>query len=72
MDKKRFLSHISTQIEQLKTKGLFKEERVIVSPQKPEMVVQGGQAVLNFCANNYLGLSDHPLLVQVAQEAVEN
>lgn len=71
MDKKRFLSHISTQIEQLKNSGLFKEERVIVSPQKPEMIVQGGQEVLNFCANNYLGLSDHPLLVQVAQEAVE-
>lgn len=70
MGKKRFSAHIAAQIEQLKENGLFKEERVIISPQKPDITVQGGHDVINFCANNYLGLSDNPVLVKTAQEAV--
>lgn len=50
--------------------GLFKAERVIVTPQGAAIRVQDGQEVLNFCANNYLGLADHPALVEAAQEAL--
>jgi len=67
--KKQFFSHLSSQLQELKNSGLYKEERVIVTPQKAEIQVQSGQQVLNFCANNYLGLSDHPALVQAAREA---
>ena len=70
MTKHKFITHISNQIQSLKTNGLYKEERVIVSPQNAEIKIQTGQEVLNFCANNYLGLSDHPELVKAAQEAV--
>ncbi len=70
MGKKSFISHISSQIEQIKQNGLYKEERIIVSPQKAEIQVSGGREVLNFCANNYLGLADHPELIKAAQEGV--
>ncbi len=70
MSKKQFISHISSQIEHLKQNGLFKEERVITTPQKAEIKVASGQEVLNFCANNYLGLADHPQLIKAAQEGV--
>ena len=68
--KKQFFSHLSAQLQDLKSSGLYKEERVIVSPQKAEIKIQSGQEVLNFCANNYLGLSDDPTLIKTAQEAL--
>jgi len=71
MQKSRFITHVSSQIDALKNSGLFKEERVIKSPQSAEIEVQSGKEVLNFCANNYLGLSNHPDLVKTAQEAVK-
>ena len=64
-------AHLTDEIEKLKTDGLFKDERVITSAQQAAITVKSGQTVLNFCANNYLGLSNHPLLIQKAQTALE-
>lgn len=69
--KKDLLSSLNHQTEQLKTIGLFKKERVITSPQQASIKVSSSSEVLNFCANNYLGLSNHPLLIQTAQEAIK-
>ena len=55
----------------LKESGLYKEERIITSPQQAAINVKDGRAVLNFCANNYLGLSNEPKLVQAAQKALD-
>src|SRR6478672_20111 len=51
--------------------GLFKKERIITSAQGPEITVSTGETVLNFCANNYLGLSSHPEVVQAAKDAMD-
>lgn len=64
----KFLNHISEQIEELKGSGLYKEEREITSPQTAEITVKGNKEVLNFCANNYLGLANHPEVVEAAKE----
>ncbi len=55
----------------MKDQGLFKEERVITSPQAAEITLNGGKEVLNFCANNYLGLADNPELIQAAKEGLD-
>jgi glycine C-acetyltransferase len=65
------LSHLASETEKLKGEGLFKAERIITSPQQGEIEVKGGEQVLNFCANNYLGLSDHPALVEKAKAALD-
>ena len=57
-------------LEQLKEQGLFKTERIITSPQGATIVVQSGKEVLNFCANNYLGLANHPKVVKAAQNTM--
>jgi glycine C-acetyltransferase len=62
-------SHISGELEQIRDNGLYKAERIITSPQQAMITVQGGQKVLNLCANNYLGLADHPEVIQAAQES---
>ena len=66
-----FLDQLSTELESLKAQGLYKAERIIVTPQAADISVSTGEQVLNFCANNYLGLSNHPALVQAAAEAVK-
>ncbi len=66
-----FLEELARELESLKEQGLYKAERVIVSPQSADIEVVGGKHVLNFCANNYLGLSSHPRLVEAAREAVK-
>jgi len=58
-------------LEELKADGLYKSERVIVSPQRANITVDTGQKVLNMCANNYLGLADHPEVIKAAQEGLK-
>ncbi len=65
------LQHLSAETAKLVESGLFKKERVITSPQSARIRVEGGQEVLNFCANNYLGLADHPDVIAAAQKALE-
>jgi len=60
------------ELEAIRQAGTFKDERVIVSPQSADITVQGGQEVLNFCANNYLGLSDDPALIEAAKAALDS
>jgi glycine C-acetyltransferase len=62
---------ITKEIESIKEAGLFKKERVITSPQGAEITIQGGEKVYNFCANNYLGLSSHPAVIQAAKDAID-
>jgi glycine C-acetyltransferase len=62
---------ISKEIESIKEAGLYKKERVIISPQAAEITIQGGEKVYNFCANNYLGLSSHPAVIQAAKDAID-
>ncbi len=66
----RLLDHLAREIDSLKESGLYKGERVITSAQQAAITVEGGKTVLNFCANNYLGLSNHPRLVEKAQAAL--
>jgi len=65
-----FVQRISREVEEIKEAGLFKTERIITSEQGPEIVV-GGKTVLNFCANNYLGLSSHPKVIEAAHKAID-
>ena len=65
-----FLSHLSSELEGLKAAGLYKSERVISSPQSAEIEVSG-QKLLNFCANNYLGLADSEELCDAAKSALD-
>ena len=62
-------SHYAGIVSEIRAAGLYKDERVIESPQGPEITV-GGRKVLNFCANNYLGLSDHPVVLEAAHRAL--
>ncbi|MBL7186046.1 MAG: glycine C-acetyltransferase [Phycisphaerae bacterium] len=62
-------SHIAGELKQITESGLYKAERIITSPQDAMITVRGGQKVLNLCANNYLGLADHPEVIRAAQES---
>ncbi len=62
---------LQAELSQIRTEGLFKHERVLASPQDAHVRVGGGQEVINLCANNYLGLADHPAVVAAAREALE-
>jgi glycine C-acetyltransferase len=62
---------LAKEIEAIKEAGLFKKERIITSAQAAEITIQGGQQVLNFCANNYLGLSSHPKVIEAAKAAID-
>jgi len=62
---------LSAQLEEIRSEGLFKSERVIVTPQQATVKVSGGEEVLNLCANNYLGLADDPRVVAAAKEALD-
>ncbi|HEU4574351.1 MAG TPA: glycine C-acetyltransferase [Chitinophagaceae bacterium] len=65
-----FVKRLATELEEIKTSGLYKNERIISSPQGAEITV-GGKKVLNFCANNYLGLSSHPRVIEAAHKAID-
>lgn len=62
---------LRSELQQLEDKKLYKKERIIESPQGPEIIVKG-KKVLNFCANNYLGLSSHPLLIEAAHKGIDS
>jgi glycine C-acetyltransferase len=64
--------HFEDRIAEIQHAGLYKRERVIVGPQQANVSVAGGNPVLNFCANNYLGLANHPAVIQAAQQALQN
>src|SRR5688572_29000767 len=64
------VAHLRLELAGLETAGLYKHERVIASPQSAEIEV-GGRKVLNFCANNYLGLADHPDVEAAARRAID-
>lgn len=68
----RFQQFLQKEIESIKEAGLYKEERIIVSPQGAEITLNTGQKVLNFCANNYLGLSNNPQLIEAAKKALDS
>lgn len=63
--------HLQNELAEIKSAGLYKQERIIITPQNADIKVNNGQDVLNFCANNYLGLSDHPRLIKAAKEAMD-
>ena len=67
----KFSQRIAKEVEEVKDAGLYKKERIIVSPQGAEIEV-GGKTVLNFCANNYLGLSSHPKVIEAAHKAIDS
>jgi glycine C-acetyltransferase len=65
------LERLATELDALKSAGLYKAERVIESPQQAAVNLQGGREVINLCANNYLGLANHPELIAAAHEALD-
>ncbi|MDA0843974.1 MAG: glycine C-acetyltransferase [Bacteroidetes bacterium] len=67
-----FKQQITGTLSELENQGLFKKERVIASPQGAEITLASGQKVLNFCANNYLGLSSHPEVIQAAKDTLDS
>jgi len=66
-----FYAHLNDQIEQVKEDGLYKAERIITTAQQPNIAVTTGEAVVNFCANNYLGLANHPSLIAAAKSGLD-
>ena len=65
----RMKSHIAEELKQINDGGLYKAERIITSPQDAKITIQTGRKVLNLCANNYLGLADHPDVIRAAQDS---
>ena len=68
----QFSAHIDQELEAIDRQGLFKRERIIASAQSAEIRLADGSNVLNFCANNYLGLADHPEVIQAAADAMQS
>ena len=66
------LQRLDAELAQIRADGLYKSERIIASPQSAEIVLEDGRRVLNFCANNYLGLADHPRVIEAAKRALDS
>lgn len=71
MYSEKFHKHLADQLLDLDNQGLFKRERIIASHQAAEITLQNGSKLLNFCANNYLGLSDHPDVIKASQDSLD-
>ena len=67
-----FIDHLRSELDHIKHDGLYKAERVLTSPQQARIAVQSGAEVLNFCANNYLGLANHPRLIQAGKHTLDD
>src|SRR6266404_3396371 len=67
----KYRDHLLSQLAEIRAAGTYKNERIITSPQDAHIQVAGGQRVLNMCANNYLGLAEHPEVIKAAHEALE-
>jgi glycine C-acetyltransferase len=65
-------THLQRELKEIEEAGLYKQERIITGPQDAEIQISNGTKVLNFCANNYLGLSSHPKVLQAAHDALES
>lgn len=68
---KTFKDWATSELSSIREAGLYKDERIISTPQSAEIGVVGGQSVLNFCANNYLGLSSHPKVIEAAKQSLD-
>lgn len=68
----KFQDYLQTQLNDLEEQGLFKKERIIASPQSAEITLENGKKLLNFCANNYLGLSDNAEVIAASQKMLDN
>ncbi|WP_298221457.1 glycine C-acetyltransferase [Flavobacterium sp.] len=64
--------YLQNELKTIEENGIFKKERIITSPQGPEITISTGETVLNFCANNYLGLSSHPEVIQAAKDTLDS
>jgi glycine C-acetyltransferase len=67
----KFQQHLQAELESIESAGLFKKERIITTPQGAVIKVKGGKEVINFCANNYLGLSSHPKVIEAAKKTLD-
>ena len=67
-----YKEHLKKQIEDIKSLGLYKNERIILTPQGGDIKVSDGSEVVNFCANNYLGLSSHPEMIQASKDVLDS
>jgi len=66
-----FTDHLRAELDHIKQDGLYKAERVLTSPQQAHIAVQSGAEVINFCANNYLGLANHPRLIKASKQTLD-
>ena len=64
--------HLQNELDDLKENGLYKTERIITSPQDAMITISSGEEVINFCSNNYLGLSSHPQVIQAAKDTLDS
>ena len=71
MNREQYLAQLTAQTADLKTAGLFKAERLIASPQSTAIQLEDGSEVVNFCANNYLGLANHPQIIAAAKAGMD-
>src|SRR5690606_29754086 len=71
MPRAKYIQSLAEEVEKLKKEGLYKAERIITSPQQAIIRLEDGSEVINLCANNYLGLADHPDLIRAAKTALD-